>query len=135
MTLNHNTIRELLAQLIELPPKEKETRLEEIQNESPELFDELQSLLPFTEGDNNDIDNDPLLGEVIGHFTIKKKIGSGGMGRVYLATQEKPERDVAVKIVRRGLLSRNASKRFEIECRLLGKLHHGGIAQISSANS
>ena len=135
MTLNHNTIRELLAQLIELPPKEKETRLEEIQNESPELFDELQSLLPFTEGDNNDIDNDPLLGEVIGHFTIKKKIGSGGMGRVYLATQEKPERDVAVKIVRRGLLSRNASKRFEIECRLLGKLHHGGIAQIYEAGT
>ena len=133
MTLNHNTIRELLAQLIELPPKEKETRLEEIQNESPELFDELQSLLPFTEGDRDDLDNDPFIGECVGHFTIKARIGSGGMGRVYLARQENPDRDVALKVLRRGLLSRSASKRFEIECRLLGRLHHGGIAQVYEA--
>ncbi|MBC8200451.1 MAG: serine/threonine protein kinase, partial [Planctomycetes bacterium] len=135
MTLNHNTIRELLAQLIELPPKEKETRLEEIQNESPELFDELQSLLPFTEGDRDDLDNDPFIGECVGHFTIKARIGSGGMGRVYLARQENPDRDVALKVLRRGLLSRSASKRFEIECRLLGRLHHGGIAQVYEAGT
>ena len=135
MTIDNEKIRELLTQLIESNPIEREKQLQEIKNDSPELYEELSSLLPFTEGDNDDIDNDPLLGEVIGHFTLNKKIGSGGMGRVYLAKQEKPERDVAVKIVRRGLLSRNASKRFEIECRLLGKLHHGGIAQIYEAGT
>ena len=55
------------------------------------------------------------------------------MGRVYLAIQKNPEREVAFKILRRGLLSRSAAKRFEIECRLLGRLHHGGIAQVYEA--
>ncbi len=135
MTIDHDKIRTLLTELIELPPEVKASRLDDIKNESPELYEELQSLLPFTEGDRDDLDNDPFVGEVVGHFTIKRRIGSGGMGRVYLARQKNPDRNVAFKVLRRGLLSRSASKRFEIECRLLGRLHHGGIAQVYEAGT
>ena len=133
MTIDNDKIRELLTELIDCTVEERVHRLEEIRQESPELYQELESLLPYTEGDRDDIGNDPFLGTVVGHFTVQSKIGSGGMGRVYLATQENPQRQVAFKILRRGLLSRSASKRFEIECRLLGRLHHGGIAQVYEA--
>lgn len=133
MTIDNDKIRELLTELIDLDLVERNERLDEIKEESFDLYEELQSLLPFTDDDRDEIDKDPLIGELVGHFTIKQKIGSGGMGRVYLARQEKPDRDVAFKILRRGLLSRSASKRFEIECSLLGRLHHGGIAQIYEA--
>ncbi|MDP6693398.1 MAG: serine/threonine-protein kinase, partial [Phycisphaerales bacterium] len=135
MTNNHDQIRELLAELVDLDQETQEQRLQEIQQQSLELYDAVQSLLPFTEGDLDETDHDPFVGEVVGHYIIVKRIGSGGMGRVYLAKQEKPERNVAIKIVRQGLLSRSASKRFEIECRLLGQLHHGGIAQIYEAGT
>ncbi|MBT4531143.1 MAG: serine/threonine protein kinase, partial [Phycisphaerae bacterium] len=48
----------------------------------------------------------------------------------YLAKQDKPSRHVAIKVLRRGMFSQSASDRFEIECNLLGRLHHGGIAQV-----
>ncbi len=136
MSADQNTIRELLEQLIDLSLEERHQRLEEIKKDSPELHDELESLLPFADGDQQDVvDVDPFIGEVIDQFTIEKKIGSGGMGRVYLAQQAKPQRAVAIKILRRGLLSKSATKRFEIECMLLGRLHHGGIAQIYQAGT
>ena len=133
MTIDNDKIRELLTELIDCTAEDRTQRLEEIRQESPELFRELESLLPYTEGDRDDIGNDPFIGTVVGHFTVQSIIGSGGMGRVYLATQKNPEREVAFKILRRGLLSRSAAKRFEIECRLLGRLHHGGIAQVYEA--
>ena len=105
MTIDNDKIRELLTELIDCTVEERVHRLEEIRQESPELYQELESLLPYTEGDRDDIGNDPFLGTVVGHFTVQSKIGSGGMGRVYLATQENPQRQVAFKILRRGLLS------------------------------
>ena len=135
MTIDPNKIRELLAEIIDTDLLEREERLKEIRNESQELYDEILSLLPFTNGDRDDVEKDSFVGEVVGHFTIKERIGSGGMGRVYLATQNKPNRNVAFKILRRGLFSRSASKHFEIECLLLGRLHHGGIAHIYEAGT
>jgi hypothetical protein len=41
--------------------------------------------------------SDPLIGTKIGSCTIKRVIGSGGMGTVYEAMQEKPRR-AALKV-------------------------------------
>ncbi len=71
----------------------------------------------------------------IGNYDIKRIIGSGGMGAVYLAIQEQPRRTVALKVMRSAVASRIALRRFEYESQLLARLHHGGIAQIYEAGT
>jgi thiol-disulfide isomerase/thioredoxin/serine/threonine-protein kinase RIO1 len=71
----------------------------------------------------------------IGHYKIQSVIASGGMGTVYKAVQEKPRRAVAVKVMKAGLASGSALRRFEYESQLLGRLRHPGIAQIFEAGT
>lgn len=76
--------------------------------------------------------HDPLLGCDIGGVTIIRLIAEGGMGRVYEGKQEKPSRNVAVKVMRPGLTSPSILRRFEYEAEVLGRLQHPGIAHIYS---
>ncbi|MCL4813549.1 MAG: serine/threonine-protein kinase [Vicinamibacteraceae bacterium] len=69
----------------------------------------------------------------IGPFRILALIGEGAMGMVYEAEQERPNRRVALKVVRPGLVPQAVLRRFELEYELLGRLHHPGIAQIYQA--
>jgi len=71
--------------------------------------------------------------KMIGQFHVKGVIASGGMGTVYEAVQEHPRRTVALKVMRRGIVSRAARRRFEYESQLLARLHHPGIAQVYEA--
>ncbi|MCK5945084.1 MAG: protein kinase [Planctomycetes bacterium] len=74
-------------------------------------------------------------GARVGSFTIVRSIGEGGMGTVYEATQERPQRVVALKTLRAGSDSPKARRRFEYESELLGRLQHPGIAQIYEAGT
>jgi len=69
----------------------------------------------------------------IGHYRILEILGEGGMGVVYRAVQENPERTVALKLIKPGVQSRELLRRFEYESRILGWLKHPGIAQIFEA--
>jgi len=73
------------------------------------------------------------VGTRLGDVTIVAIIAEGGMGRVYEGLQGHPCRTVAVKVIRPGLLSPAAAKRFEHEAHILGRLTHPGIARIYSA--
>jgi eukaryotic-like serine/threonine-protein kinase len=75
---------------------------------------------------------DRLLGEELGGVTILKIIADGGMGRVYEGLQHKPQRTVAVKVIRPGIITPALMKRFEHESQVLASLTHPGIAQIHS---
>ncbi len=57
------------------------------------------------------------------------------MGAVYEAVQEQPRRTVALKVMRRGIASRSALRRFEYEAQLLARLRHPGIAQVFEAGT
>jgi tetratricopeptide (TPR) repeat protein len=57
------------------------------------------------------------------------------MGAVYEAVQDNPERLVALKVIKPGVTSEHALRRFEQESQMLGKLHHPGIAQIFEAGT
>ena len=76
------------------------------------------------------VDNIP---QRIAHYHIKRVIASGGMGTVYEATQDHPRRTVAVKVMRHGITSPRALRRFEYESQILARLHHVGIAHVYEA--
>jgi len=72
-------------------------------------------------------------GAVFGRYVIVATIGRGGMGVVYRARQDKPGREVALKLIRPGWMSAALLRRFEFEAELLGRLKHPGIAQVYEA--
>lgn len=73
--------------------------------------------------------------ERVGGYHIKRVIASGGMGTVFEAVQDNPRRTVALKLMRAGLASRSAMRRFEYEAQILARLRHPGIAQIYEAGT
>ncbi|MCG8404546.1 MAG: serine/threonine-protein kinase, partial [Phycisphaerales bacterium] len=73
--------------------------------------------------------------ERIGQYRIKRTIASGGMGMVYEVEQERPQRRVALKVIKPGVISPQALQRFELEANILGRLEHPGIARIYEAGT
>ena len=71
----------------------------------------------------------------IGGYQIIEILGEGGMSVVYTAMQEHPRRKVAVKVLRGGMYSPTAVKRFHQEVEILGKLDHPWIAKIYDAGA
>lgn len=71
----------------------------------------------------------------IGKFRIKKLIATGGMGAVYQGVQEQPRRTVAIKLMKSGVTSASALRRFEYESQLLARLRHPGIAEVYDAGT
>ena len=69
----------------------------------------------------------------IGRYEVVRLIGEGGMGTVYEARQEQPQRTVALKVIRSGLPSTEMLRRFQHEAEILGQLQHPGIACIHEA--
>jgi tetratricopeptide (TPR) repeat protein/predicted Ser/Thr protein kinase len=70
----------------------------------------------------------------IGDFRILSLLGEGGMGRVYLAEQSQPQRQVALKVIR-TLASGDFAQRFRREVELLAGLEHPNIARVYAAGT
>ena len=72
-----------------------------------------------------------LTGTRIGGYEILECIGSGGMGEVYRARDEKLRRDVALKVLRTDLsVDKERLLRFRREAQVLAALNHPNIAHI-----
>ena len=69
----------------------------------------------------------------MGDCRIERLIGRGGMGSVYEARQGRPQRLVAVKVLRGAGVSPDAMQRFEHETEALASLRHPGIAHLYTA--
>lgn len=73
--------------------------------------------------------------ERVGRYRIESQIGAGGMGLVYAARQENPDRLVALKLLRPGLVTPSLLRRFRHEVEALAALQHAGIAHIYEAGT
>ena len=72
----------------------------------------------------------------IGPYRILRVLGEGGMGVVYLAEQAEPfRREVAVKVIKVGMDTREVVARFEAERQALALMSHSHIAQIYEAGA
>src|SRR5688500_7536442 len=78
-------------------------------------------------GDNPSIEP----GTVLGRYRLVERIGEGGMGEVWRAHDDNLDRDVAIKMLLRGVLGDNIRReRFRREALVLSRLSHPGVATI-----
>ena len=66
-------------------------------------------------------------------YSVLEPLASGGMGTVYRAVQDTPQRVVALKMLRAGSADASALRRFQVEAEILGRLQHPNVAQIYEA--
>jgi eukaryotic-like serine/threonine-protein kinase len=72
-----------------------------------------------------------MIGQTIAHYRVTGKLGEGGMGEVYRATDTRLGRDVAIKVLPPSFAANAQSMaRFEREAQVLASLNHPGIASV-----
>jgi len=72
-----------------------------------------------------------MVGKQILHYRIIDKLGEGGMGKVYLAEDQRLGRKVALKFLSSGVTSDDSQvKDFRNEARIAASLSHPNIAQV-----
>jgi non-specific serine/threonine protein kinase/serine/threonine-protein kinase len=140
-------VSDLFLAACERSPEERERFLAEACAGDPQLREEVESLLGFdapgpdlgVEPDGQPTGSLPPAdrdaGRRIGCYELRRIIGAGGMGTVYEAVQDHPHRLVALKVLRRGVASRSALRRFKHEAEILGRLRHPNIAQVHEAGT
>jgi len=75
-------------------------------------------------------------GSDIGPYKLIRQLGEGGMGVVYHAHQTHPlRRDVALKVIKPGMDSRQVIARFESERQALALMDHPNIARVFDAGT
>lgn len=142
----HQRIMDLFNAAAEQPAAARTLWLEQACGDDAELRVEVESLLACDADDGalerpalgSPIDQPALrtgpattpLPERIDKFEILGLLGTGGMGVVYHARQERPARTVALKLIRPDLATPASRRRFQTEMETLARLHHPGIATI-----
>ena len=137
-------VREVYAAVRGTTGEERDRRLAEYCGEDRALLEEVASLLDCDDraGDFLTAPSGAIPPEELGAaapwegppdlpgFRITGLLGRGGMGLVYEAEQEHPQRTVALKMMRSGLGTEMARRRFEYESDVLARLEHPAIARV-----
>ena len=129
----------------------REDYLQQVCGDNPSLVARLRALLRTNAEHPQFLEDAPLglnaaltvsrppleqAGTTIGPFTLLQQLGEGGMGVVYLAEQAAPvRRQVALKIIKPGMDTREVIGRFETERQALAMMDHPNIAQVFEAGA
>jgi serine/threonine protein kinase len=145
VTLDNDKARELFNAARNLPSAEREPFLDKECSEDDELRDEVEALLshyftsqPTAKSSNqlSDTSFEYQSGQMIGSFKILNILGEGGMGTVYRAEQKQPvRRQVAIKVIKAGVDTKQVVARFEAERQALANMNHPGISQVYEAGT
>ncbi len=102
--------------------------------ESPPLR-VLTESTPETAGDVDDgVEGSLAVGQQVDRYRIIEVLGEGGFGIVYLAEQKEPiRRQVALKVIKLGMDTRQVVARFEAERQALALMDHPGVAHVLDA--
>ena len=68
-----------------------------------------------------------MTGSKIAHHQVLSKLGEGGMATVYLARDDRHDREVAIKVLQEALAQSLGRERFIREIRLAARLNHPHI--------
>ena len=137
-------VYELFAVVVELAPQQRTAFLDESCSNDLEMRSEIESLLA---ADSWDVIEKPALevaapllaneqpqltpGQSFSHYEIVSFIGKGGMGEVYLARDEKLQRNIALKLLPSEFTdNKERLRRFQGEARTASVLNHPNIITI-----
>ena len=150
--MNYKRVEEILAEAAALEtPSERLDYVDKACGGDKEMRAELERLLQAKEqlGDflERPIFPEPPLmslksapfeksGEKIGPYKLLEPLGEGGWGMVYLAEQQEPiRRFVALKVIKRGMDTKQVIARFEAERQALALMDHPNIAKVLDAGA
>ncbi len=136
-------VAELVESALERAPSEWSAFLAESCGGDQTLRAEVESLLRHQERARDFIespafqmaaelfdDGELQAGERLDGYEIVRLLGEGGMGEVYLARDTELGREVAVKLVKRGLGTADVLRRFRHEEQILASLNHPHVARL-----
>lgn len=132
----------LLDALLDLEPGQRHGELDALCAQHPEHADTLRKMVALEEAHPHFL-NEPLVapqaepqpGMEVGPYRLERLLGQGGMGQVWLAARADGlyERQVALKLLRPGLVSRELRQHFHLERQILARLMHPNIAPLLDA--
>ncbi len=144
-------VQEIFAAAAEVPPEERDAFIGDQVGDDEELRREVESLLAADDESEEFLEQPALPGRIsqilaagpsdkvegrIGPYRLLRKLGEGGMSRVYLAVRDDGfQRLVALKVIRRGLKSEDLLHRFRTERQILAGLDHPNIAKLLDGGS
>jgi serine/threonine protein kinase len=126
-----------------LDPIERDAYLDKACSGDPELHGRIVDLLAEQQQLGSFMEHQPpraaaidsppaeTQGTVIGPYKLIEQIGEGGFGVVFLAEQTEPvRRNVALKVLKPGMDTRQVVARFEAERQALAMMDHPNIAKV-----
>ena len=136
---DNDRLLRLFAEAAEMGPDERVRFLEKLSGPDLPLRAELESLLeadgasardlPFSQS-QNDLPK-ASIPDRIGSYRVRGVLGEGGMGVVYSAESfDRPERPVALKLLRRDLVCSTTIARFAAERDALSVMDHPNVARV-----
>ena len=141
-----NKIDELLEAALDVSPGSREELLERRCEGDPSMKRELERLLEAHDRAGEFIESppvdeikalfgvepdDPLIGRSLLHYKVLSRIGTGGMGKVYLAQDSRLGRNVALKVLSSSSTQDNDQvRRFQYEAFAASALNHPNILTI-----
>lgn len=139
-------IEEIFHHALQYDDAEREAYLAEACGQDRSLLEEVRSLVSSHEDSGEFLDKPQLSaglqllasryapsrgGETIGHYSLKHRIGQGGMGEVYLALDGRLGRNVALKLLPASLNDHpDWVRRFRYEARAASSIAHPNIAHV-----
>jgi eukaryotic-like serine/threonine-protein kinase len=142
------TERDVFEAALEVPPEARATFLDSACGGNTTLRQRLDGLLRKHDRAGNFLENPAVpevalvnepppsdaAGRCVGPYLLLEPIGEGGFGIVYVAEQQQPlRRQVALKILKPGMDTRQVVARFEAERQALALMDHPNIAKVLDA--